>query len=125
MSHTSANGHAAPPNISELARRSGYSRATVRQRLRQGWHPDDFLPVKPTEIHQECHDVARPAISVATRVATEPVDLVQLKREIQDWVKLHQEVERLRTGREPYNPRMVFFLVGVAFFVLLAYAAVS
>jgi hypothetical protein len=26
-----------PPNISELSRRSGYSRATVRQRLRQGW----------------------------------------------------------------------------------------
>jgi hypothetical protein len=40
-------------------------------------------------------------------------------------VKLHQEVERLRTGREPYNPRFVFFIVGVAFFVLLAFSAAT
>jgi hypothetical protein len=51
------------------------------------------------------------------------VDLVTLRRDIADWVKLHHEVDRLRTGREPYNPRMLFFLVGVAFFVLLAYSA--
>jgi len=45
---------------------------------------------------------------------------VQLRRDIQDWAKLHSEVERLRTGREPYNPGFVFFIVGVAFYGLLA-----
>jgi len=40
-------------------------------------------------------------------------------------VKLHREVERLQTGRQPYNPRFVFFLVGVAFYGLLAASAVG
>jgi hypothetical protein len=52
-----------------------------------------------------------------------PVDLVQLRREIQDWIKLHHEVERLRTGRQPWNPRTIFFLIAAVFYVLLAYSA--
>src|SRR5262245_61546440 len=53
-----------PPdvNISELARRSKLSRATVRRRLADGWSPDDLLPVEATveavEIPQRGHDVA-------------------------------------------------------------------
>src|SRR5262245_25150130 len=121
------NGHAKPSqivNISDLARRSGWSRATVRARLRQGWHPDDLLPVKAPEIRQEKRDVASPAIPAARPLATTPVDLVKLRHAIQDWAKLHQEVERMRTGKAPWNPRVPFLITAVAFLVFLAYAAV-
>src|SRR5262249_17911764 len=67
-----------------------------------------------------------PAVTTpVTPSVTAPVDLIALRRDIQDWTKLHNQVDRLRTGREPYNPRFVFFLVGVGFFVLLAYSAVG
>jgi hypothetical protein len=129
-----------PPNISELSRRSGYSRATVRQRLRQGWHPDDFLPVEervgPTEIRQECHDVATPVANTATPIrqgaAHTPVDLVQLRREIAEWARLHRQVERIKV-RQRRNQRrdhisgeicrFTFLGIGVGFFVLLAFSA--
>ena len=55
-----------------------------------------------------------------------PVDLVQLRRDIEDWTKLHDKVEELRKPkREPYNPRMIFFVISAAFYVFLAVASVS
>jgi hypothetical protein len=119
------NGYATPPNISELARLSGYSRTTVRHRLKHGWHPDDFLPVKTAEIRQDFHGPTTPSTQKVQGVERSPVDLVALKRDIQAWTKLHHEVDRLKAAREPYNPRFVFFVLGVSFFVMLAYAAVS
>jgi len=67
--------------------------------------------------------VTTPVTDRITPSVTAPVDLIALRRSIQDWTKLHNEVERLRTGREPYNPRMWFLAVAVAFFVLVAYSA--
>jgi len=66
---------------------------------------------------------SRDAKSPVTPSVTVPVDLIALRREIQDWTKLHAQVERLRTGREPYNPRMWFLAMAVAFFALVAYSA--
>lgn len=49
-------------NISELARRTGYSRTHVRRLVSRGWTSDDFLPVKPpvepAEIRKDVHEVA-------------------------------------------------------------------
>jgi hypothetical protein len=75
-------------------------------------------------------DAPAPMPMPAAAHARPPIDLVALGRDIQDWTKLHLEVERLRTigrarsRREPYNPRMLFFVAGVAFYVLLAISAV-
>jgi hypothetical protein len=54
------NPVAAPPgiNISELSRQSGLSRTTVRQRLKDGWKPEDLIPVESIEIPQYLHDVS-------------------------------------------------------------------
>jgi hypothetical protein len=116
----------APPlsvNISELARQSGYSRTTVRRRLKQGWTPDSLDAAAPIEIPKDVHDVANASTPSVQGVERTVVGLAQLRREIADWTKLHNEVDRLRTGREPYNPRMWFLAGAVAFFVLVAYSA--
>jgi hypothetical protein len=70
------------------------------------------------------------------RVTPEPsrsgVDYVTLRRDIAEWVKLHQKIERIKERRRrnewrgPVSDqvaRFVFLSVGVAFFVLLGYAA--
>jgi hypothetical protein len=110
-------------NISALSRQFGYSRTTVRRRLKQGWTPDSLGAAAPIKIPKDVHDVATLSIHRVQAVDPIVVDLVQLRRDIQDWTKLHNEVDRLRTGREPYNPRMWFLAVAVAFFVLVAYSA--
>ena len=69
--------------------------------------------------------VTTPVTDRVTPSVTVPVDLIALRRSIQDWTKLHNEVERLRTGKQPYNPRMWFFVTGVAFYCFLAYSAVG
>src|SRR5262245_5299480 len=51
----------APVNISALARQSGLSRTTVRQRLKNGWKPEDLVPVEPIEIRPNFHDVTTPS----------------------------------------------------------------
>jgi len=116
-----------PPNLnkSALAKQYGVSRTTVRRRLKQGWTPDTPDAVAPIKICKDVHDVACPSIPSVQGVERTVVDLVQLRRDIQDWTKLHNEVERLRTGRVPYNPRMWFFWTGVAFFCFLAYSAIG
>jgi hypothetical protein len=128
------NGHAAPPNISELARLSGYSRTTVRQRLKQGWHPDDFLPVKTTEIRQDFRGPTTPSTQKVHGAERTAVDLVQLRRDIHEWAQLHRKVEVLKVRHRRNQRRdhiswricrFTFLVVGVAFFVMLAVAAVS
>jgi len=64
------------------------------------------------------------AVTPTVTVQPPPVDLIALRRSIADWAKLHNEIDRLKAGREPYNPRMAFFVLGVAFFALLGFAAV-
>ena len=119
------NGHAPPPNISELARQTGYSRTHVRRLLKQGRTLGDLDAVAPVKIRKDVHDVKITSTPKVQGVERTAVDLVQLKRDVRAWTELHLEVDRLRAGREPYNPRFVFFHVAVAFFVLLAFAALS
>jgi hypothetical protein len=124
------NGHTPPPNISELARQSGYSRTTVRQRLKQGWQPDDFLPIKTNEIRQDFHGPTTPSTQKVQGAERTTVDLVHLRRDIQGWRELHHQVERLKVqARRDHVQwqicRFVFLLVGVAFFVTIAVAAVT
>jgi hypothetical protein len=56
--------------ISDLARRSGLSRTTVRRRLRDGWTPDDLIAINaieipecvqglPTPVHSRVHSGGR------------------------------------------------------------------
>src|SRR5262245_21858070 len=47
-------------NISDLARRSGLSRTTVRRRLEAGWSPADLIEVQAVEIPQSVQGVATP-----------------------------------------------------------------
>src|SRR5262245_44261374 len=102
-------------NISELARQSGYSRTTVRRRLKRGWTPDTLDAVAPI------HDVATPSTKAVQGVEAAPVSLPQLRRDIQDWTKLHQEVDRLRKPRRELDPRMIFFVIAVAFYGFVAF----
>jgi len=79
--------------------------------------------VTPAVTDTASRDAKTPVTESVTPSVTVPVDLIALRREIQDWTKLHAQVERLRTGREPYNPRMWFLAMAVAFFALVAYSA--
>jgi len=51
-----------PPDISisELARRSGLSRTTVRRRLNEGWTPADLIPIEVEEIPQSVQRLSTP-----------------------------------------------------------------
>ena len=69
--------------------------------------------------------VTEPVTAATPTAPRDAVDLAVLRREIADWVKVHHEVDRLRTGRQPWNPRFVFFVIGVAFYAFLAYSAVG
>src|SRR5258705_11619448 len=46
--------------ISDLARRSGLSRTTVRRRLRNGWTPSDLIAIKSNEIPQCVQGLSTP-----------------------------------------------------------------
>jgi len=84
---------------------------------------DGQKPVTETVTDRVTPAVTTPVTDRVTPSVTVPVDLIALKREIRDWTKLHNEVDRLRAVREPYNPRMIFFVAAVAFFVVVAYSA--
>ena len=69
--------------------------------------------------------------SVAPAVTIQPpVDLVALRREIAEWTECHLKIERMKVIERRNHiswqvSRFGLLLVGFAFFVLLAYAAVS
>ena len=149
------------PSVSELARTLGISRRTAARRLKNGElgaqpirqqiqqvptgrppgraHARQGMPTPARRVAAPMgagtpKPTPAPAPMRADAHARPPVDLMQLRRDIQDWTKLHLEVERSRTARgarrarrarrEPYNPRMVFFILSVGFYALLAAAAV-
>ena len=63
---------------------------------------------------------------VSDPAPTTTVDLITLRREIKDWVKLQNEIDRLRNARPPREiARYVFLILAAAFYVFLAFAAVS
>src|SRR5215475_3034818 len=117
-------------NISELARQSGYSRTTVRRRLKQGWTPDSLDAVAPIKIPENVHDVATPSTKASPRGGYVPVDLRQLKRDVQEWTKLHNEIDRFK-AKERRNHiswqvcRYSFLSIGVGFYFLIGFAAIA
>jgi len=70
------------------------------------------------------------AVTPSVTVERVPVDLVALRREIAEWTECHLKIERMKVI-ERHNhiswqfSRLGFLVVGMAFFVLLAVAAVS
>ena len=72
------------PSISALARTHGVHRRTVARRLKNGWDP----AVKIVEQDQAVRRGAHPPA---------PVDLIALRRDIKEWTRLHNEVDRLKT----------------------------
>jgi len=115
-------------NMSALARQHGVHRRTIARWQKNGWQPSD-APIKIVEQDQGARrDAHPPARNLGAD--RDPVDLVALKRDIAQWVGLHREVERLkrRQWRSRVSDQLCrfgFLIVGVAFFVVLAYAAVN
>jgi hypothetical protein len=58
---------------------------------------------------------------------TPPVTIIELKREIAEWIRLYNRVDKL-VAAEPRSDRpiqMVLLAIGAGFFALIAYAAVN
>src|SRR5215470_178578 len=115
--------------VQELDALRGRNRMKERKapRVQQSVHPI-ALSVADTQATHEV--VSAPAPSMLRRIwnwlftapAASPAstDLITLRREIEDWVKLHHEIERLRNAKPPREiARYVFLILTAAFYGLI------
>lgn len=99
-----------PLNISALARAAGVSRKTIQRRLANGWRPEAHTPAPTLRTPAQAH----PARAVRIAIADHEVAPIARPRAPQP---THE--------RPPLGVvRTVLLLVAVAFYVLIALAAV-
>ena len=132
-SHSQRGDEMGTMTVQELDALRSRNRMKERKvpRVQQSVHP--IAPsVADTQATHEV--VSAPAPSMLRRIwnwlftapAASPAstDLITLRREIEDWVKLHHEVERLRNARPKREiARYVFLILTAAFYGLIAYSA--
>jgi hypothetical protein len=120
-----------PLNISALAKAEGVHRRTIRRRIKKGWRPpapsppiQAPIPLGATGRNQPANGAVLPMSSACAGVG-----VMQLRDDIKDWAALHRKVSKLRarerSGRTGRAVPMVLLVVAVAFYALIAVAAVS
>jgi hypothetical protein len=118
-------------NISALARDAGVSRKTVKRRLGKGWRPPAPTPPiqAPTPLGPPGRTAPVNGAIASMTSACAPLGLTQLRDEIKEWATLNRKVSKLkareRSGRTGRAVPMVLLVIAVAFYALIAYAAVN
>jgi hypothetical protein len=97
-----------------------------RKRQRASGRVASMAPIVPPTVTPTVTESVTPTVTVERP----PVDLIALRRDIEEWTGLHQKIERLKVSERRNHiswqvSRFGFLLVGFAFFVLLALAALS
>jgi len=104
-----------PLNISALAREHGVSRKTIQRRLANGWRPDAPTPAPTPRIRAQAHPKRAVRIAIMDHTVTPMVRTVTTPRTPVD-----------AHARESLGVvRGVLLLLGVAFYVFVACAAVG
>jgi hypothetical protein len=116
------------PNISALAKQHGVSRQTIRRRLKNGWDPSIKIIERDQGLATHGHPVGHPPGHHALHRVH--VDLIALKRDLQEWAELHRNVDRTKARQwrghlSDQLCRFGFLIAGVAAFALFAFAALN